>query len=246
MITTGDSPVSAIRGPYHRNTFLAALSREELASLLRPARLVSFEVGQVMLRQGRLDDQLLVLHQGSARSVADIGDGRDMLLGLSRPGDLVGEVRYLLGGPRTASVVAATPVVAFALDFAAFGAVLRQHPRMMAEVARSVARRLGWADRRRLYSRLPVLVRVARLLHELALTVVQGHGPGRPLADAEGVVVPVTQRELGQLVGASEVAVQKSLRELSRRGCLRRQYGRVTWLADPAEVRRPGDGREER
>jgi Mn-dependent DtxR family transcriptional regulator len=38
----------------------------------------------------------------------------------------------------------------------------------------------------------------------------------------------VTQRELGQLVGAAEVSVQKSLRELSEDGLLERHYGRIT------------------
>jgi CRP-like cAMP-binding protein len=235
----GGDGVGAIRGRYGWNTFLAGLSREELASLLRSARLASFRAGQVMLREGRQDNLLMVLHQGSARSVAAVGDGRDVLLGLHRAGDLVGEVRYLLGGPRTASVVAAEPVVAFLIDFGAFGAVLRQHPRMMTEVARCVARRLGWADRRRSQSLLPVLVRVARLLHELAMVVLRGHWADPRPADPAEVVVPVTQRELGQLVGASEVAVQKSLRELARRGCVRRHYGRITvsGLSALSEVR---------
>lgn len=229
----------AVRGRYGWNTFLAALNREELASLLRAARLASFRAGQVMLREGRQDSLLMVLHEGSARSVTAVGDGRDVLLGLHRAGDLVGEVRYLLGGPRTASVVAAEPVVAFVLDFGAFGSVLRQHPRLMTEVARCVARRLGWADRRRSASLLPVLVRVARLLHELSMVVLRGHWADPRPADATEVVVPVTQRELGQLVGASEVAVQKSLRELARRGCLRRHYGRITvsGLAALAEIK---------
>jgi CRP-like cAMP-binding protein len=238
MIALRGGGVGAIRGRYGWNTFLAALSREELAALVRVARLVPFRAGQVMLRQGRQDNLLMVLHQGSARSVVTVGDGRDVLLGLCQAGDLVGEVRYLLGGPRTASVVAAEPVVALVADFGAFGAVLRQHPRMMTEVARSVARRLGWADRRRLQSCLPVLVRVARLLHELAMTVLRGHWADPRPAEPSDVVVPVTQRELGQLVGASEVAVQKSLRELARRGCLRRHYGRITVarLADLSEI----------
>jgi CRP/FNR family transcriptional regulator, cyclic AMP receptor protein len=205
---------------YPTGTFLGALGepeREELRALGRPRR---YADGQALLSQGGKGEYVLVLQSGQAKVVAYTRLGTQALLGLRGPGDLLGEIRYLRGTPRTASVVAAGPVHALLVDFAALEGLIRRYPSVLDTLARCVADRLVWADRRRADFSLPVLVRVSQLLRELAYAT---------------DVVPVTQRELGQLVGAAEVSVQKSLRELSRRGWLKRQYGRIT-VTSPARL----------
>lgn len=205
---------------YQPRTFLGALGEDERAALRTLARPRPYADGEALLRQGDGGDHVLVLEHGTAKVVAYTRLGTQALLGLRGPGDLLGELRYLRGTPRSASVVADGPVHALVVDFAALEGLIRRYPSVLDTIARCVADRLVWADRRRADFSLPVLVRVSQLLRELA------YGTN---------VVPVTQRELGQLVGAAEVSVQKSLRELSRRGWLKRQYGRIT-VTSPARL----------
>jgi CRP/FNR family transcriptional regulator, cyclic AMP receptor protein len=200
-------------GRLRTGSFLAALGAQERAALRTLARPRPYADGEDLLRQGEGGDHVLVLRHGTAKVVAYTRFGTQALLGLRGPGDLLGEIRYLRGTPRTASVVASGPVHALLMDFTALEGLIRRYPSVLDALARCVADRLVWADRRRADFGLPVLVRVSHLLRELAYAT---------------NVVPVTQRELGQLVGAAEVSVQKSLRELSRRGWLKRQYGRIT------------------
>lgn len=169
---------------------------------------------------------------------ADAGDGQEALLALLAPGDLIGEMRYLTGMPRIATVAACGHTLAMVLEFATLDVVLRRHPRIMREIAGCVADRLSRADQRRVEFRLPVTTRVARVLCELARVAgVTDPGGGNGSGPIAGVVIPVTQRGLGDLVGAAEVTVQKALRQLAGAGGVTRQYGRVV-IVDPAVLMR--------
>lgn len=205
--------------PYRADSFLGALTDPAARELHSVARPRWYADGQVLLHQGDGGSHVLLLRQGTAKVVADTRYGTKVLLGLRGPGDLLGEMRYLRGVPRTATVVASSAVQASVVDFDALGALVRRYPSVLALIARCLADRLLWADRRRADFGLPVPVRIREVLGDLVRTT--------------WYTVPVTQRELGQLVGAAEVTVQRSLRELARRGWLTCQYGRIT-VARPA------------
>ncbi|MBN1171745.1 MAG: Crp/Fnr family transcriptional regulator [Micromonosporaceae bacterium] len=216
---------AGIHRPYR---FAASLAAQECADLLAAATQRSFAEGQELLAQGDTSDHVLILRRGCVKIVASSDRQRAVLLGLRGPGDLIGEMRYLSGAPRSAAVIAADPVVALIVTFDALEMVLRKHTRIMGEIARCVTDRLRWADRRRAEFCLPVTMRVARVLYELGVAAVMVRNGGGNLDGPAGVEIPVTQRELGQLVGAAEVSVQKALRQLAHSGWVARRYGRVS------------------
>ncbi len=89
---------------------LTALDR--LADSLVP---VSFAPGDALMREGEPGEEYLLIEQGhvdarvDGRSVATCG-----------PGDGIGEIALLRGVPRTATVIAQTPVEAYAIDSPTF------------------------------------------------------------------------------------------------------------------------------
>jgi CRP-like cAMP-binding protein len=143
---------------------------------------------------------------------------------------------YLSGAPRTATVIAVDPVTAVAIEFPELRGFLHHNPRVLHEIARLIGDRLTWADRRHAEAGLPVIVRLARVLHELACGV-GGPSPvgwSQPRSPA-AIEIPLTQRELGQLIGAAEVSIQRALRQLADEGWLTQRYGRVT-IVRPIEL----------
>ena len=189
-----------------------------------------FTEGEFLLRQG--DDRsghVMMLQTGAARVVAATAHGTEVLLGIRRPGDVLGEMRFLCDMPRTASVLAVGRVRVQVLEREAMCRLLRRWPHLAVLMARCLAERLQWSDKRRTDAGLVVIVRVCRVLLELA-EAVGGYRLGRDAAGAGPIVVAVTQRELGRLAGAAEVSVQRALRVLQARGWLERRYGRVTLL----------------
>jgi CRP-like cAMP-binding protein len=89
---------------------LSALER--LASAMTP---VSFEPGEVLMREGEPGDRYLVIESGAA----DVSQGGQHLR-VAGAGEGIGEIALLRDVPRTATVVATQPTRGFALDALSF------------------------------------------------------------------------------------------------------------------------------
>ena len=63
------------------------------------------------------------------------------------PGEFFGEISLLDGGPRSATVVAETPVVAIRLFKSSFDRVVKEEPQVAGKILTVVARRLREAER---------------------------------------------------------------------------------------------------
>jgi CRP-like cAMP-binding protein len=80
--------------------------------------------GARVVREGDVGDTFYVILEGQAKVVS--GSGR--VVNRLRPGDFFGEISLLDGGPRTASVVAETPLTMLALARKDLLRVVRQDP----------------------------------------------------------------------------------------------------------------------
>ena len=69
--------------------------------------------GEVVVREGDIDDHLYVVASGGIAVVKAVGTDNEVTLSVLRPGDVVGELSFLDGALRYASLVAenGTPVL---------------------------------------------------------------------------------------------------------------------------------------
>jgi hypothetical protein len=86
---------------------LSLVTIEHLAGSMEP---VTFEAGTYLMREGDYGDRYLFLDRGEAE-VSRFGE----IIGRLGPGDGAGEIALIHDMPRTATVLAVTPVEAFAL-----------------------------------------------------------------------------------------------------------------------------------
>jgi CRP-like cAMP-binding protein len=98
---------------------LAPRHLKRLADLTEEQRYME---GSRVVREGDIGDTFYVILEGEAKVTARSGRVVNRL----RPGDFFGEISLLDGGPRTASVVADTPLTMLALPRGAFLRMLRQ------------------------------------------------------------------------------------------------------------------------
>ncbi len=180
---------------------LAALDRSQLESLelfrLLPtdARAVfvaafepvTFAFGDVIVRQGDEADALLVIGRGRARVLTTGDDGREVVLGALKPGDVFGESALLHHSARTATVRASSEVLAWRLERGVVEGLLRVRPEARAWLElQSTERELAAFFRQFTAFRslpAPLLERLLHALEEQAVpagtTVVrQGDAPG--------------------------------------------------------------------
>jgi len=112
-------------------------SQKELQSVARLCTPLSLEEGFVLTKEGTPGLQCFVIADGTAsvtiggRKVNEVG-----------PGECVGELALLDGGPRTATVTAESPMNVYALSVSEFRSLLRVSPSILGKIATSLARRL--------------------------------------------------------------------------------------------------------
>jgi CRP/FNR family transcriptional regulator, cyclic AMP receptor protein len=118
------------------------LSRRHLKQIAEHADEISFREREVIVEADRPGGSFFVIVEGEVRVVRG-----DRTIARAGPGEFFGEISLLDGGPRTASVIAETPVVAIRLFKGAFDKVVRGEPRVAGKILAVVARRLREAEK---------------------------------------------------------------------------------------------------
>lgn len=115
----------------------AGFTKRDLSRLAEETDIVSFPAGSTIVEEGLLGETMFVVLSGEAKVMK--GKRR---LGTVRPGDFFGEVALLDGAPRSASVVAETPVVAIRLFRRTLLRTLEAEPELALKILDSLVRRV--------------------------------------------------------------------------------------------------------
>ncbi|HHW82427.1 MAG TPA: Crp/Fnr family transcriptional regulator [Actinomycetales bacterium] len=210
-----------------------ALSEEDQNQLASMTSEVTFRKGEKLFSEGDDGDRLYLLVDGKVKLGHTAPDGRENLIAVLGPGEMIGELTLFDPGPRSTTATAVAPTTMLQLDHRAVMEFIDSRPELAKHMLKALAQRL-----RRTNVQLADLVfsdvpgRVAKALLDLA----DRFGSG---ADDGTVHVPhdLTQEELAQLVGASRETVNKSLAEFVSRGWIRLE-GRGVHLLDVDRLRR--------
>ena len=181
--------------------------------------------GETLFDEGDLGDRLYIVTEGKVKLGHTSNDGRESLLAVLGPGEILGELTLFDPGPRSTTATAVSPATLLHLQHTDLMEIVEANPTLAKHMLRALAQRL-----RRTNESLSDLVfsdvpgRVAKALLDLA----DRFGT----ATDKGIHVPhdLTQEELAQLVGASRETVNKSLADFVSRGWIRLEGRAVTLL----------------
>lgn len=132
------------------NTEVDLLRRVPLFSGIEPARLkllaytsdvITYQPGQVIMRQGDVGDAAYVIITGDAE-VSVATDAGAIPVAQLHDGDFLGEIAILCDTPRTATITAKSNVKALRIRKEPFFQLLHQFPEMAVEMTRLLAERL--------------------------------------------------------------------------------------------------------
>lgn len=119
----------------------AGCSDRELRSIAGSGKEVSFDAGTAICTEGDTGVGLHVIMQGEAQ--VQVGGRTRRKLG---PGAFFGEIALLDGGPRSATVLADTPLTTFVVPVWGFRTLLKSQPTLGLKMLEEVCRRLRGAD----------------------------------------------------------------------------------------------------
>lgn len=204
-------------------TFFARLDGEQRGALGELGVRRSFPRETILMFEGEPEERLILLLAGRVKVTHASSDGREILLSIRDPGDLLGELAFIDSRPRIATVAAVEGVDSLVMAAGTFRSYLETTPTVAAVLLEVVAERFreATADGLR-FSELDTLGRIAARLGELA----DRYGEGR-----DGVTVvklPISQEELASWAGASRAGAAQALHALRELGWIETDRGRVT------------------
>lgn len=98
----------------------AELTDAELGEVFKMATPVKFQPGEIICQQGQPGDAMYVLEEGKAQVTVRSERGQSVPVATLEAVDIFGELSLVDDQPRSASVVAMTPVVGLRVDRTAF------------------------------------------------------------------------------------------------------------------------------
>lgn len=205
-------------------TFWQQLDEQQQGLLRGIGRTRDYSPQEVIIHAADPDSHAVVLLTGRARVQTDTRSGKEAILALRGPGDIVGELSILDGGPRSGTVTAIDKVRGLVLDARGFRSVMRMHPEIMGLISATVAGRLREADRRRAeLSTAGVLARTAAVILDFAEAAAR--------ADGQPIRLDISsQVDLAGLVGTSRESIVRALADLREQGALTTGRRSVTIL----------------
>jgi CRP/FNR family transcriptional regulator, cyclic AMP receptor protein len=221
--TSGQGRGSA-PGAWPPESFLGRLQPQERDALLAFGGHDGYRPGEHLLIDGDRGGFVILIHAGQVKVVMQDEQGNEHLLGIRARGSLLGELSYIDGRPRSASVVAIGKVWASSIAWETLDRYLRDYPRVSMEIARVLADRLRASDQSSREIRSDsVAVRVAKLLLSLA----DDFDDSFDHTGRRGAVIQLSQADVAQLAHAAEVTVNRVLRGFRKQQVVRTDYRKL-------------------
>ena len=221
----------------HRS-FLGLLDPVDRDFLLTLGESRTFRAGARPIVQGDHSDAVFLVISGLVKVTVDTPDGREVVLSLLGPGDLLGEFEVIEGGmsARSAGNVAVQTVECLVMAGDSFMTALASRPALALAMVRVLVGRLHAADRRREAS---ASMDVGRNLASYLIELADRYG----MASESGIDVafPLTQDELAALISCSRDSAVRALGTLRARGLITTRRRRIV-VTDFEGLRRFASG----
>ena len=115
----------------------SGMTDRSLATISELAEPISFDAGAVLVAQGDPGDSFIVITSGSADVEQDGRRIREL-----GPGDFLGEISLIDGGPRTATVTATAPIHGLVIDCQGFRRLMEDFPVVRLDIVTALTERL--------------------------------------------------------------------------------------------------------
>jgi CRP/FNR family transcriptional regulator, cyclic AMP receptor protein len=184
------------------------LDAKALGDIAAIARAKAHQPRDEIFHQGDQSHSVFIIQAGYLKVFVSSPSGSLSTLAVMGAGEIFGELSLLDGGPRSASVTSMTRVELLVIDREPFLRLIEAQPRVGIAIMGVLARRLRRVSERS--DDLAGMCVASRLAKQL-LSLAENHGfrlgPSRLRLG-----VRMSQRELGELVGATRESVNKHLR----------------------------------
>jgi len=209
-----------------KSSLFAELEPGELEALSRAAERREFVRDEVIFAVNEAGDGLYVIAGGRVKVCVSSSGGKELILATLGPGQFFGEMALLDDAPRSASVVAQLPTLAYRIKRDEFEKLLEQHPGIARKLLRELSLRLRRSNAQmESLATLDVVGRLARYFISLA----KQHG--QILGNGWVAVRRPTHQDIANSIGTSRETVTRLINDLEQRGLVVNE-GKMSYLRE--------------
>ena len=201
-------------------TFFDEFSRHWADRSRKFAMEKSLPKGGLLFSQGDDSDGLFIIKSGRAKVYISDESGKEMVIAILGPGEVVGEIASLDGEVRTASVAALEPCVVLHVAQNDFKGFLAENQELAFEIIQVLTRRI------RSYA-ASVSSLAFKNVYERIVTVLEQNS--EPKEDGSRVMTGAfTHQDFADMVGSSREMVSRVFSELSKGGYISTDHRVIT------------------
>jgi CRP/FNR family cyclic AMP-dependent transcriptional regulator len=209
-----------------QSKFFRHFAPEERDRLISQARFRECAADETIFSMGSPGDSMMVVLTGSVRISVSSPEGKEIVVAVLGPGEILGEIALLDTKERTADARATTECILAVLQRRDVFAFFERHPSAWRALVEVLCERLRRTDQQVAEMALLTMpVRLARAMLRISA------GPANSQSIAE---VRISQQELGFFVGATREAINKCLGDWQRKNIIRVADGVIIIVNRPA------------
>lgn len=201
----------------------AAVEPQTRVDLAHASSIERWSAGQTIFQRGDGDSRLLAIIAGQVRLSLIAPQGKELVLKVLGPWEMLGELAVLDGMPRSADAVALEPTTALVFTREKFLAVCAARPDLPLSLARYLAGLLRATNFQ--MESIALYDLQSRLIRFLLFAVEHSHGPKPP--KKAPIDVGLNQSDLAAALGATRPRVNNALQDLISIGAIQRDGGRI-------------------
>lgn len=119
-------------------TFFADLTDDELEAVAGIVKLQEFKTGATVFSDGEAGDSLYIIKKGEVKACKVAPDGELFTLTLMNEGEIFGEMSFLDGRPRSASIIAIMDIELFVIERENFEKLVDEKPWVVYKMLKNI------------------------------------------------------------------------------------------------------------
>ncbi len=118
--------------------FFDDFSDRELEIIAKIASEKDFELGETIFKESENGSSLYVLRSGEVKAYVSAPDGENFTLAIMKDGDIFGQMSFIDGQPRSATIMAISDVKTFVMEKTDFATIIDENPRLVHKILKKI------------------------------------------------------------------------------------------------------------
>ena len=118
--------------------FFYDFTDSEIATISKIVKKKDFKTGDTVFKESENGESMYVIKKGEVKACKTAPDGELFTLTIMKDGDIFGEMSFLDGRPRSASIVAISDLETYVLEKSDFETLVEANPRMTYKLMRNI------------------------------------------------------------------------------------------------------------